>query len=66
MPRPKGWTSADEALRDECVESVKPGSVRNPYAVCTAMVQKHKKDGNPADVIAAAKSLMTRLAKVFV
>lgn len=64
MPRPKGWTEVDEQLRDKCVEEIEPGSVRSPFAVCTAMVQKHKRDGNPANVIAAAKSLMARLAKV--
>ncbi len=65
MPRPKGWTADDEALRDRCVRELEPdessGRIRSAYAVCTASVAKHKRDGNPADVIAYAKKLWKEL-----
>lgn len=63
MPRPTGWSAEDESLRDACVRALEPkeDGVKSAYAVCTAMVEKHRRDGNPADVVKAAKDLWKRL-----
>jgi predicted metal-dependent hydrolase len=41
------------------------GRIRSAYAVCTAMVNKHKRRGNPATVEALLAEAKTLWAKLF-
>ncbi len=80
MPRPAGWSAEDEATRDSCVTSLMREGVPPPktaeqagksprsraYAICTAMVEKHRRGGNPvnaAQLIAQAKAIFKMLPK---
>lgn len=45
MPKPKGWSDAQLAARDRCVEDLKKKGTpeSNAYAICTASIGGKKK-----------------------
>ena len=45
MPKPKGWTSAQLARRDRCVEKLKASgkAEKSAYAICTASIGARRK-----------------------